>query len=93
MRERTEELYKSKAALKAANQELQRLVSLDSLTQIANRRRFDEYFSLEWQRCLREQIPLSLMLCDLDYFKQYNDTYGHQTGDRCSYAVAQEIGL
>ncbi|MGB5900637.1 MAG: CHASE2 domain-containing protein [Geitlerinemataceae cyanobacterium] len=91
VRERTEELYQSEAALKAANQELQRLVSLDSLTQIANRRRFDEYLSQEWQRGVREQLPLSLILCDVDYFKLYNDTYGHQAGDRCLYAVAQAI--
>lgn len=91
VQERTEKLRQSEAALKAANQELQRLVSLDSLTQIANRRRFDEYFSQEWQRGLREQLPLSLILCDVDYFKQYNDTYGHPMGDRCLHAVAGAI--
>lgn len=88
---RTEELYKSEAALKAVNLELQRLVSLDSLTEIANRRRFDEYLFLEWQRGLREQSPVALILCDVDYFKQYNDTYGHQAGDRCLQSIAQAI--
>jgi adenylate cyclase len=91
VQERTEELHRSEAALQVANQELQRLVSLDSLTQIANRRRFDEYLSQEWQRCLRDRLPLSLILCDVDYFKRYNDMYGHQAGDRCLHSVAQAI--
>lgn len=88
---RTEELYKSEAALKAANLELQRLVSVDSLTDIANRRRFDEYLFQEWQRGLRDRYPLTLILCDVDYFKQYNDSYGHQAGDRCLQSIAQAI--
>jgi adenylate cyclase len=91
VQERTQQLYQSEAALKASNQELQRLVSLDSLTQIANRRRFDEYLAQEWQRGLREKVPLSLILCDVDYFKQYNDRYGHQAGDRCLQAIAQVL--
>ncbi|MBE9206964.1 PleD family two-component system response regulator [Nostoc sp. LEGE 06077] len=77
--------------LEAANQELQRLVTIDGLTQVASRRRFEEYFSQEWQRMAREQLPLSLILCDVDYFKSYNDTYGHRAGDRCLQKVAQAI--
>lgn len=72
-------------------QQLQRLVSLDSLTQIANRRRFDEYLDQEWQRMTREGAPLSLILCDIDFFKTYNDTYGHQAGDNCLQQVAKAI--
>lgn len=83
-------VYKE-TALQTANQQLQRLVYLDDLTQIANRRRFDEYLSLEWQRLARETAPLSLILCDVDYFKRYNDTYGHQAGDACLQHVAQAI--
>ncbi|MCC5638294.1 PleD family two-component system response regulator [Nostoc sp. CHAB 5844] len=77
--------------LEAANQELQRLVTIDGLTQVASRRRFEEYFAQEWQRMAREQLPLSLILCDVDYFKSYNDTYGHRAGDRCLQKVAQAI--
>ena len=65
--------------------------NIDSLTQIANRRRFDEYITQEWSRCARERQYLSLILCDVDYFKAYNDTYGHQAGDNCLYEVAQAI--
>lgn len=77
--------------LQQANQELQRLATSDGLTQVANRRCFDEYLEREWQRTIREAAPLSLILCDIDYFKTYNDTYGHQAGDDCLQRVAQVI--
>jgi diguanylate cyclase (GGDEF)-like protein/PAS domain S-box-containing protein len=77
------------AELQKANQELSRLANLDGLTQLANRRRFDEYLAAEWQRHLREQQYLSLILIDIDYFKRYNDHYGHQGGDDCLIRVAQ----
>jgi two-component system, cell cycle response regulator len=73
------------------NQELNRQANMDSLTQIANRRCFDRYLTLEWARCAREKQPLSLILCDLDYFKIYNDTYGHQAGDECLTQVAKAM--
>jgi diguanylate cyclase (GGDEF)-like protein len=75
----------------AANLELYRQANLDSLTQVSNRRRFDEYFLQEWQRCTREQQPLALILCDVDFFKSYNDRYGHQAGDRCLQQIAKAI--
>ena len=78
-------------SLKEVNEELQRQANIDSLTQIANRRRFDEYLAQEWLRCYREQSHLALILCDVDYFKAYNDAYGHQTGDRCLRKVAQAM--
>ena len=78
-------------ALRRANEELQRLASLDGLTQIANRRRFDEYLRMEWKRLTRAGKPLSLILSDVDAFKLYNDTYGHQAGDDCLRAVAHTI--
>ncbi|MGL5059876.1 MAG: diguanylate cyclase domain-containing protein, partial [Microcoleus sp.] len=77
--------------LAAANQQLDRLANLDSLTQLANRRRFDEVLKLEWDRCSSE-TPLSLIMCDIDCFKLYNDNYGHQAGDACLQQVAQAIG-
>ena len=77
--------------LETANQSLKRLVGLDSLTEVANRRRFDEYLHQEWQRMIRAQQPLSLILADLDYFKAYNDTYGHPAGDECLRHVAQAM--
>jgi diguanylate cyclase (GGDEF)-like protein len=77
--------------LQTVNQKLQQLVHLDGLTGVANRRRFDEYLEQEWQRLAREQQPLSLILCDIDYFKPYNDYYGHQTGDECLQQVAQAL--
>jgi len=86
VKERTTELQQ-------ANLELSRLANLDGLTQIANRRRFDEYLAIEWQRHLREKNPLALILIDIDYFKPYNDHYGHQQGDDCLIKVARAIEL
>lgn len=77
--------------LKKANLRLTYQANIDSLTQIANRRRFDEYITQEWSRCAREREYLSILLCDVDYFKPYNDTYGHQAGDSCLYEVAKGI--
>ncbi|MBW4486828.1 MAG: EAL domain-containing protein [Trichocoleus desertorum ATA4-8-CV12] len=82
------ELYQQ---LQQANQELQRLASSDGLTQVANRRCFDEFLAQEWQRLVREQSPLSMILCDVDCFKLYNDTYGHLAGDDALRQVAQAI--
>ncbi|HSF71551.1 MAG TPA: diguanylate cyclase, partial [Methylotenera sp.] len=82
------ELYEQ---LQVANKELQRLANSDGLTQLANRRRFDEYLEHEWRRLGREKKLLSLILCDVDFFKGYNDTYGHQAGDDCLRLVAQTI--
>ena len=77
--------------LQEANRRLAYQANVDSLTKIANRRRFDEYIVQEWSRCARERKYLSLILCDVDYFKAYNDTYGHQAGDNCLYEVAKAI--
>ncbi|HEY9808414.1 MAG TPA: diguanylate cyclase [Halomicronema sp.] len=77
--------------LEAANFELQRLSNLDGLTGLANRRRFDEYLASEWLRQTINQKPLSLILCDVDFFKRYNDSYGHQAGDECLQNIAKAI--
>lgn len=81
-------LRESQRQLALANLELNKLASLDGLTGIANRRRFDEVMQGEWQRAQRSQSALSLLLCDIDFFKGYNDTYGHQAGDLCIKKVA-----
>ena len=77
--------------LERANQELQYLSLVDGLTKVGNRRRFDRYLASQWKELAREQAPLSLIMCDIDRFKLYNDTYGHPTGDLCLTAVAQAI--
>jgi len=77
--------------LKKENEQLQLLVNIDQLTQVANRKYFDESFALAWQRMIRIQEPLSLILADLDKFKLHNDTYGHQSGDDCLHQVAQAM--
>jgi diguanylate cyclase (GGDEF)-like protein len=68
---------------------LERLANIDGLTELANRRRFDEVFRAEWQRARRSNQSLSLALLDIDCFKQYNDHYGHSAGDRALRAVAR----
>jgi diguanylate cyclase (GGDEF)-like protein len=78
-------------SLQEANQNLQKLASFDGLTGIYNRRYFDEYLLTEWQRAKLAKTWLSLILCDIDYFKAYNDTYGHLVGDECLREVAQII--
>lgn len=79
------------AALEKANKELHRLAITDSLTQVANRHRFNAYFAEEWQRMIRKKKPLSLILCDVDFFKSYNDCYGHLAGDNCLCQIAKAI--
>lgn len=77
--------------LDTANQELKRLTSLDGLTGIANRRHFDSVLLREWRRAMRQGEEISILMCDIDFFKQYNDAYGHQTGDECLRQIAQTL--
>ncbi len=84
-------LMHAEEKLKRANQKLYQKATTDTLTGIANRRSFDEYLKREWKRTAREKVPLSLIMCDIDLFKNYNDLYGHQEGDACLNAVAQAI--
>lgn len=73
------------------NRKLQQLVHIDGLTQVGNRRCFDERLNQEWLRLRRERHPLSLILFDIDYFKAYNDRYGHPAGDTCLAQIAQTV--
>ncbi len=77
--------------LQAANQQLHHLAIVDGLTGVANRRYFDEYMYQQWQNLCERNAPLSLILCDLDRFKEYNDTFGHQAGDTALKQVADAM--
>ncbi|MCP6761513.1 MAG: AAA-like domain-containing protein [Fischerella sp. CENA71] len=79
------------AELEKENQQLRILSSLDELTQLVNRRYFHTYLQLEWQRSMRESTSLSMILCDIDYFKIYNKTYGNSAGDICLQQIAYTI--
>lgn len=82
---------KTELLLYYSNKKLQSLAHLDSLTKVANRRWFDYHLHREWLRCERQQMPLSLILADVDYFKLYNDRYGHPAGDNGLVQVAKAI--
>lgn len=81
----------SQQQLLDTNLVLQRLMNSDGLTGLSNRRHFDEYLELEWRRALREQSQLSLLMIDVDYFKAYNDSFGHLEGDEALRQVANAI--
>jgi len=91
-RDRLAELVDEKTAeLRAANARLEDLSRIDPLTGLANRRHFDEVKDAEFRRAQRLSQPLSVLLCDVDYFKRYNDTYGHAQGDQCLKHVADVL--
>jgi diguanylate cyclase (GGDEF)-like protein len=78
-------------AIHKRNLALKQLAISDGLTQLANRRYFDQCLQAEWRRMMRSGQPLAVILCDVDYFKRYNDTYGHPMGDFCLKQVAQAM--
>lgn len=84
-------LRESQRELMETNLELQRLTNVDGLTGLNNRRYFEEYFAKEWQQAMRAKEPLSLLMIDIDHFKQYNDTYGHLAGDEILKCVGQAV--
>lgn len=88
---RNAELMQLRLALETANQRLKRLVAIDALTGIANRRHFDRALDRELRRARRESLPLSLIFLDLDEFKRFNDTYGHARGDEVLREVARTL--
>ena len=77
--------------LKSKTDMLERLAAIDGLTSIYNRRKFDETLELEWKRSMRNNLPLSLIMSDVDHFKGYNDNYGHASGDDCLRMVSQGL--
>jgi diguanylate cyclase (GGDEF)-like protein len=79
---------KAHMELKIKSDMLEQLASIDGLTNLYNRRRLDELLCGEWNRCQRSKAPLSLIMIDIDYFKLFNDTYGHALGDQCLRDVA-----
>lgn len=85
------ERKKVEERLQQLNRQLAVMARKDALTQIANRREFNEHLDKEWKRMRRNHAPLSLLLCDIDYFKRYNDRYGHLAGDNCLREVATAI--
>lgn len=85
------QLKTTESALRSANAQLRQLAITDELTQLANRRHFDACLQREWSDMGHLNSPLALMLCDIDYFKHYNDAKGHQAGDECLQQVAQCI--
>ena len=87
--ERTAELALANQALTDLNRRLETLSNTDGLMGIGNRRHFNYSLEREWRRALREREPLSVLMMDVDYFKRYNDAYGHQAGDACLQVVAQ----
>ena len=86
-------LVKWTFALEQANKQLQKLALVDELTQITNRRGFEQYFNREYRRMKRDKKSLSLIIADVDYFKNYNDRYGHKAGDSCLKQIAQTINF
>ena len=89
--EANRELTEIRQQLEEKNRLLERLSTLDTLTGIPNRRRFDDVLQQEWKRAARDATSLSLVYCDIDFFKGYNDTYGHQAGDECLFRVARVL--
>lgn len=83
-----DDLLETKARLEQANSELEALATVDGLTGLANRRAFDAALDREWRRAVRARTPLSLLMIDVDFFKSFNDRYGHLAGDDCLRTVA-----
>ena len=94
--ERTKDLEKSnerieqqRLKLEKANQSLRNLSFKDQLTGVWNRRKYDQIVEMEWNRCLRHKRPIALLIVDMDYFKEFNDSYGHMAGDACLVKIGE----
>lgn len=91
IREQNKELIDINQKLKKSNQRLKKLSVTDSLTGLYNRRKFNELLNREWDTCKRYSTPISLIMVDIDYFKNFNDIYGHQAGDNCIVKVTSVL--
>lgn len=89
--ESNKKIEQQKLDLEKANRQLQKLSLKDPLTKLWNRRKYDETINVEWNRCLRHQRPIALLLMDIDYFKEYNDYHGHMAGDECLIKIGRAI--
>jgi diguanylate cyclase (GGDEF)-like protein len=85
------ETLKAEQALRVANASLQHTAFHDGLTQLSNRRAFDTHFEAQWSQHIARQRPLSVLMCDVDHFKKYNDLHGHVAGDECLRQIAQAL--
>ena len=85
------ELVENRKKLIEKNEELKKLSIRDGLTEISNRRYFDQHFAREWKRAIRDKKLISLIMIDIDFFKLFNDTYGHLAGDNCLIQVANTL--
>jgi two-component system chemotaxis family response regulator WspR len=84
-------LHESQRKLLETNQELQRLTNVDGLTGLSNRRYFNDYSSPQWKLAIRDRMPISILMIDVDDFKKYNDTYGHLAGDEVLKSVGSAL--
>lgn len=91
LEQKTRALEEANTHLGHAIETLHRISTQDGLTQVANRRHFDDTLALEWRRAVRNGMPLSLLIVDLDFFKRFNDEHGHQSGDEALRQVAQVL--
>ncbi len=85
------DLNELNSELQSHKEKLAQMSYVDALTSIANRRHFNEYLEAEWNRAVRRGSPLGLIILDIDFFKQYNDNYGHSAGDECLVLVARAL--
>ena len=84
-------IYNDITDRKKAEELLRHISTIDELTGLANRRAFDTFLDEEWRRALRDKSQISMLMIDVDFFKQYNDTYGHLKGDECLKAIADVL--
>ncbi len=91
LNDKISELMKTKQKLEKANKKLARISSRDQLTGLYNRRKFEEVIKREWRNAIREVNPISIVMIDIDYFKKFNDNYGHLAGDNCLQKLSQTM--